>query len=468
MKGTLLALTLSTMLAGCVTPPNLGPAAIARPVAAYESTSSFAAADAPWPTDSWWTAYGDKQLDALIDEALSNAPTMAQASARLRKAEALVDIGTAATLPSVSADGSLTVSKPSTADGIPVLPMRQGYHDYGRATLGFSWELDFWGKNCAAVAAATSDAMAARADAASARLLVSASVAATYADLSRLYADRDVLSVTLAIREKSFALVKARVEHGFDFDADLAQAEAGPPAARDDLAQADEAIGLTRNRLASLLGQGPDRGSIIARPTAPHLTAFGLPKSLAASLLGRRPDVVAARWRAEAAAKRIKVARAQFYPNINLLSFVGFDTLGIGNLLAGGSGVGGAGAAITLPIFDGGRRRANYRGARADDDGAVALYDETVTQAMREVADVAVSSRQLDIELSNARTALAASERAYRLAQLRYKAGAADYQSVLLVEDRLLARRRVLSGLQSRSFILEVALTRSLGGGFTS
>ncbi|MEO9131195.1 MAG: TolC family protein, partial [Sphingomonas sp.] len=87
---------------------------------------------------------------------------------------------------------------------------------------------------------------------------------------------------------------------------------------------------------------------------------------------------------------------------------------------------------------------------------------------MREVADVAVSSRQLDIELSNAKAALDSTERAYRLAQFRYKAGASDYQSVLIVEDRLLARRRIVSALQSRAFILDVALVRSLGGGFTS
>lgn len=468
MKNALLLLVASTILAGCVTPPKLGPAPLMKPASAYGTATSFAAPDLAWPADQWWNAYGDAQLDSMIQEALANAPTMAQTAARLRRADALVGIAKASTLPVISADGSLTVTKPSTADGIPVTPQREGYHDYGRATLGFSWELDFWGKNRAAVAAATSDARAANADAAAARLLVSASVAATYADFARLYADRAVLSDTLAIREKSLALVKARVEHGFDSDAELAQAEAGPPAARYELAQADEAIGLTRNRLAALMGAGPDRGLEVKRPVALALKAFGLPQQLPSNLLGRRPDVVAARWRAEAAAKRIKVARTQFYPSVNLLAFAGFDALGIGKLLTAGADVGGVGPAIGLPIFDGGRRRSNYRGARADYDAAVASYDDTVTQAMREVADVAVSSRQLDIELSNAKAALDSTERAYRLAQLRYKAGASDYQSVLIVEDRLLARRRIVSALQSRAFILDVALVRSLGGGFTS
>ncbi|WP_207913371.1 efflux transporter outer membrane subunit [Sphingomonas sp. BK235] len=457
-------LSIAALLAGCVSPPKLGPEPVVRPSTQYETARSFQAEAAPWPEAAWWRAYGDPQLTLLVEEALASSPTMAQAAARLRRAEALVGAAGAATLPSVSADGSLTVSRPSTEAGVPVLPERQGFHDYGKVGLSFAWELDFWGKNRASLAAAKSDAEAARADAAAARLVISTSVAATYADLTRLFADRDVLQETLAVREKSLELVTARVAHGFDSEADLAQAQAGPPAARSELAQADEAIGLTRNRLASLLGSGPDRGMSIDRPSAPALKSFGLPRGLAADLLGHRPDVVAARWRVEAAGKRIKVAHAQFYPNINLLGLLGFEALGVDNLFRGGSDVGAGGPALSLPIFDGGRRRANYRGARADYDAAVALYDETVTQALRDVADVAVSSRQLAREIAGADEALHATERAYQLAQLRYSGGAADYQSVLLVEDRLLARRRVAAALRARAFVLDVSLTRSLGG----
>jgi NodT family efflux transporter outer membrane factor (OMF) lipoprotein len=455
----------AALLSGCVTPPNLGPAPQVKPAASYGSAQSFAAPDAAWPADGWWKAYGDTQLDALIGEALANAPTMAQAAARLRRAEALVGAANAATLPSIAAGGTLMASKPSTEMGMPVPPERHGYQDYGHVALSFSWELDFWGKNRAALAAATSEAEAARADTAAARLIISSSVAAAYADLVRLYNDRDVLAQTLAVREKSLALVKARVAHGFDSDADLAQAEAGPAAARSDLAAADEAIGLARNRLAALLGEGPDRGRTITRPRAPSLKAFGLPANLSAELLGRRPDVVAARWRVEAAARRIKVAKAQFYPNINLLGLIGLESLGIGNLLDAGSDIGTVGPALSLPLFDGGRLRAKYRGARADYDAAVALYDETLTQALREVADAVVSERHLAKEISGANEALSATERAYRLAKLRYTEGATDYQSVLIVEDRLLLRRRIAAARRSRAFILDVALTRSLGGG---
>jgi outer membrane protein TolC len=141
------------------------------------------------------------------------------------------------------------------------------------------------------------------------------------------------------------------------------------------------------------------------------------------------------------------------------------ESLGIGNLLDAGSDIGTVGPALSLPLFDGGRLRAKYRGARADYDAAVALYDETLTQALREVADAVVSERHLAKEISGANEALSATERAYRLAKLRYTEGATDYQSVLIVEDRLLLRRRIAAARRSRAFILDVALTRSLGGG---
>lgn len=454
----------TTMLAGCVTPPNLGPAPVVKPPGAYAASKSFDVSVAAWPQSRWWRVYKDDQLDSLIEEGLRTAPTMAQAAARLRRAEALIDQSKAGLYPVVSADASISEARPSTATGIPVTPQRMGWNNYAKASLGATWEIDFWGKNRAALAAATSDAEAARAEAAATRLILSTAIAASYADLARLFDDRDVLLATLAVRERSLALVRARTQHGLDSDADLAQAEAGPPAARAEISASDEAIALVRNRLAALLGAGPDRGLSIARPAAPDLARLGLPANLASDLLGRRPDIVAAKWRAEAASQRVDVAHAQFYPSVNLLAFIGLDALGLRNIANDGADTGSAGAAISLPIFDAGRRRANYRAFGADFDLAVANYDEAVTQALREVADAVQSRRRLDDQIAQAQAALDATERAYRLAELRYTSGAADYQSVLLVEDRLLGRRRVVAALNARAFILNIALVRALGG----
>jgi NodT family efflux transporter outer membrane factor (OMF) lipoprotein len=464
-------LVVAGLLSSCVTPPRLGPAPEVRAAASYASAQSFAAPDAAWPADGWWKAYGDAQLDALVAEALANAPTMAQAAARLRRAEALVGAATAATLPSIVASGTLTASKPSTEMGIPVSPERHGYQDYGGVTLGFSWELDFWGKNRAALAAAIGETRAAQADQAASRLLLTSAIAAAYSQLGALYADRDVLERTLAVREQTLTLVRRRYQFGYDSEADLRQAEAGPPTARAQLIQADERIALARNRIAALIGAGPDRALDIARPTARPLDATtgsgSLPSSLPAELLGRRPDLVAARLRAEAASRRIDVAVARFRPNVDLLAAIGQQSLGLENLFADGSTAGSIGPAISLPVFDGGRRAGGYRVARAEYDAAVASYDATLSQAIQDVSNVLIQQRAVALRLSDETAAADANERALALARLRFTAGAADLQSVLIAEDRLLTSQRVLSADEARRLTLDIALARALGGGWT-
>ncbi|MGA7438876.1 MAG: TolC family protein, partial [Luteibacter sp.] len=196
--------------------------------------------------------------------------------------------------------------------------------------------------------------------------------------------------------------------------------------------------------------------------------APGLPANLGADLLGHKPEVMAARWRVEAAAKRIGVARAAFYPDVNLVGFIGFQSLGLNRLTDAGSGISGIGPAIHLPIFEGGRLRANYRGARADYDLAVATYDEALTQALHETADAARSLDALkdrQVALDEAQTR---SEKAYRLAKARYEGGLSDYQSVLTAEDLLLQTQVDATAIHMRAYALSIALTKALGGGFNS
>jgi NodT family efflux transporter outer membrane factor (OMF) lipoprotein len=466
--GVTVSILLAALLtSACATMPAPTPARVAKAPEAYAAAQTLTTADAAaWPADAWWKAYGDAQLDALVDEALTGSPTLAQAEARLRRAQALANQAKAAQLPSVNANGGVERAKQSYNNGIPADFVPQGYNDYGRLSLDFSWELDFWGKNRAAVAAATSEARAAQADAAQARLMLATSVAASYADLARLYAERDVAERSVALRLETLNLVSDRVANGLDTRGELRQAEAGPPNARAELAAIDEQIAQTRNGLAALLGAGPDRGLAIARPSVANLKPFGLPANLAADLIGRRPDVVAAKWRAEASSKRIGQAKAAFYPNVNLAAAIGVQSLHLDKLFDSGSDVGSVGPAVSLPIFEGGRLKANLRAAEADRDGAVAAYDSAVTQALRDVADVAASERALNTRLAESRAALAANEDGFRIARLRYQGGLSTYQNVLIAELAVLAQRRNVADLESRALTLDVALVRALGGGF--
>ncbi|MEI6642933.1 MAG: efflux transporter outer membrane subunit [Novosphingobium sp.] len=423
-------------------------------------------ASAAWPGEGWWKTYGDVQLAALIEEALAGSPTLAAAEARARKAEAYAQSAGAALLPTVSASGQVAEVKQSYNNGFPAQFVPKGYNDTGRASLDLAYELDFFGKNRAALRAATSEREAAELEARAARLALATSVAAAYADLARLAAEREVQVAAVQQREEVAQLVARRVASGLDTRGEQRQADAGVPLARGDLAATDEAIALTRNRMAALLGAGPERGAAIALPAARALPAPALPAILALDLVGRRADIAAARCRAEAAGARITVAHAGFYPNVNLIGFIGLQSLGLGNLTAQGSDIGQAGAAVSLPIFAGGRIAGNYRAARADYDEAVAQYNAVLVRALNEVADAAAAQRALGTRQAEARAALAAAEEAYAIARRRYEGGLSPYLSVLTTQDALLRTRQLAATLDARALTVNVELIRALGGGY--
>jgi NodT family efflux transporter outer membrane factor (OMF) lipoprotein len=467
MRGAGFSALAALALAGCASLPPATPARVAKAPTAYETAKSFTAPVTDWPADGWWKRYGDPQLDALMDEALAGSPTLAQTQARVVTARAATAVAAAQELPQLTAQGQVQETKQTYAYLFPKAFLPLGYQDYGQVTLNLNWELDFWGKNRAAVRAAASDARAAAADAAEARLVLTTDIASQYATLARLYADRAVAVEATRVRDETAALTAQRVANGLDTQAELKQAQAGSPASRANVAALDEQIVQTRDALAALVGAGPDRGLALTPPMAARLTAFGLPTDLRFGLIGRRPDVIAARWRAEAASHRIKQAKAAFYPDINLTGYFGQQSLHLSQLFTPGAALGSIGPAVTLPIFEGGRLRGALRGAQADRDAAVAAYDEALTEALREVADVAASERALDQRLAESRKALDFYEGAYKVARLRYEGGLSTFQSVLLAEDAVLTERQVVADLDSRAFTLDVALVRALGGGFT-
>lgn len=456
------------LASACASVPDLGPRPEMRPAADYAAAISLASATAPWPGEGWWAGYGDPQLSALMEEALAGSPDLAAAAARLRTAEGFAQKAGAALKPTIDGFASAELVQQSENNGVPAQLVPNGWQDTGSIGLSFSFDLDLWGKNRAALAAATSDAEAAAFELAEARLALTTAIASAYADLAQLHAQRDTLQSALAIRTDTLRLVSQRVETGLDTRAELKQAESRVPQARADLAATDEAIALTRNAIAALLGAGPDRGLAIGRPKTASLRALGVPANASIELIGRRPDIAAARARVEAAASRIKEARAAFYPNINIGALIGFQSLGLGSLLSGGSLSGSVGPAISLPIFHGGALSGNYRGRRGQYDEAVAFYDGRVVQALRETADAVTSQKALAVRLGESRQALADAEEGNRLARMRYEGGLSTYIDVLSAEEGVLEARRTVAELETRAFALDVAMVRALGGGFTS
>ena len=456
-------LSLMLLTSACASVPHLGVKPIPHAAGDYASSKSLAGSSAEWPGDGWWKCYGDTQLDKLIDEGLAGSPDLAAAAARVRTAQGLAQAAGAKLLPSIDANASVSELNPSNNLGLPVW---NGFKEVGNAGLTLNFDLDLWGKNRAALRAAKKDADAARFDADEARLMLTTGIASTYADLTALYAQRDSLEKALEIRAKTLDLVKQRVAVGLDNDSALRLAEARIPQTKADLAASDEAIMLDKHALAALMGQGPDRALTIDRPAPGALQEKGLPQNASIDLVGRRPDIASARVRVEAAAERIKEARAGFYPNVSISGLLGLSSLGLGNFFHSGSLTAGVTPAVTLPLFHGGALQGQYRGRRGQYDEAVALYDGQVIQALRETADTVTSRKALVDRLAQSRSALASYEQALELARIRYKQGLSTYLDVLTAQESVVNARLVVAQLETRAFTLDVQLVRDLGGGF--
>jgi NodT family efflux transporter outer membrane factor (OMF) lipoprotein len=450
----LMAALLPVGLSGCALHPDLGPKPELSSPASLETSRTFAAPEAAWPSDSWWKSYNDPQLTSLIETALSGSPSLAAAAARVRQADSQLQSARSSRSVAVQGNGSIQSSyQELDADGLPAQikdALPDDVQTKASASIGLSRQLDFFGKNRANIAAAPSSASAARAEEAAARL----------------YSDRKAAQDAIRVRTESADLVGQRLRNGLENEGRVYQAKAEVSAANVDLASIDGQIARTRNALAALLGKGPDAGLAIAEPSNPQIASAGLPSNLALDLIGRRPDIVAARLYAEAASEKITVAKADFYPNVNLSAVIGIQTLGLDRLGGGDLSYVQAGPAVSLPIFDGGNVEGRYRNARAKYDEAAATYNDTLTTALKEVADAISDRRSLDAQLTQAHTALDLAEQSYRIVRVRYEGGLASYIDALSAEDQMVDLRRSVASLDARAFALDIALIRALGGGY--
>lgn len=448
-------------LAGCASPGELpSPLALAAPAAAGlagDATTAF-------PDTHWWRQLGDPALDALIDRALADQPSLQVARARLARARAGTALTQAAQGPQAGLGLDITRQR-YTEHGLVPKPIAGSTYDNANLQASASLELDFFGRHQAALQSALGQQRAAAAEWQAARVLLAANVARGYVGLARLFSLRDVAERTLAQRQALLDLTRQRVQAGMDTRVELRLAEAGVPDARAQIEALDGQIALARHQLAVLSGQAPQALDGLTPALGPLQPAV-LPQRLGADLLGRRADVVAARWRVEAAAQDVALARTQFYPDINLVGFVGLNALGLDQLLNLGSRNLGAGPALRLPLFDGGRLRANLQGRAADADAAVAAYNGVVLDAAREVADAGVTLRSLARQQAEQAQALVAAESAYDLATQRYRAGLGTLLTVLNAETGVLAQRASAAELKARALDTQVALMRALGGGW--
>lgn len=465
--GAPVLLAITATLAGCGL-PDLGARPEIRTPATLESARSLGAASssASWPQDAWWQAYGDPQLDQLVAEALAGSPDVAAAQARVRQARGVVERTGADRLPQVGAQGSAGAVKQSYNNGIPAEFVPKGWRSNGSLALTGDFDLDLWGRRRNLLAAATSEAEAALADAGQARLIITSNVVSSYFDLARLLERDRALEEAVASRDRLSGLIGRRAQQGLENQTPVRQNLAETARARMALTANREQIAARRHALAALLGAGPDRGLSIQPSALTQVPATPLPADAGIALAGRRPDIVAARLRVEASGKRIDVAKTAYLPDISLSGLIGLTSLGLSNLIDSGSTNGSAAAAFSLPIFDGGRLRGEYRQARGTFDLAVADYNATVVDALREVADAVASREAALVQEREATQARSEAEAAYALAAKRYDAGLTNYIEALSAQQVALEAREAAIDAHFRTLASEVALQRALGGGF--
>jgi NodT family efflux transporter outer membrane factor (OMF) lipoprotein len=262
------------------------------------------------------------------------------------------------------------------------------------------------------------------------------------------------------------ALLRQRVEAGLDNQSDLAQADAARLEAATQLEVIDEQTGLARRQLAVLSGQAPDALDAL-EPVLQKLPLDAIPHGLGTDLLGRRADVVAARWRVEAATQDVALAQTQFYPNLNLGAFVGLQALGLGRLLQAGSLEFGVAPALRLPLFDGGRLRQQLGVRQADLDAAIAQYNSSLLEAVREAGDALQSESSLLRQQQEQAATVQAAERILALARQRFAAGLGNRLAVLQAEAPVLEQHRKSIELRARQLDNRVVLIRALGGGWS-
>ena len=473
-------LAMLLILAGCAVGPEYERPSVTTPAAFKE-----AQAESPLPAHEagtwqaaqpaeqalrgeWWKLFGDDTLNALEQEAQQANQNLQAAAARLKQARALLGDARSERFPTVDAGFGPTRQRSS--------PAAQGLSDNDstdpstlwRAQTSVAYEVDLFGRVASTVDAATADAQQSEALYRSVLLALQADVAQAYFQVRELDAGLRLYRQTVTLREETLQLIERRYDAGDISELDLARARSELESAR------AEALGFERRRttaehaLAVLLGKAPADFNLAAQPLT--RIAVNIPAGLPSTLLERRPDIAAAERAMAAANARVGVAKAAFFPRLNITGAAGFESSELGNLFEWSSRtflLGPiVGAALSLPIFDGGRRQAGLDRARAVYEEDVANYRQTVLTAFREVEDNLANLRILSSQMSAQDAALQASARAARISHTQYKEGSISYLDVIEADRTVLTQQRVsvqLDGERARS---AVGLVRALGGGW--
>lgn len=463
------------MLAGCAVGPTYEKPDVTLPQRFKEAAplSEPGVWKTAQPSDhvmrgEWWTAFGDGLLDDLERRALSANQNLKAALARVGEARAISATARAGLFPTLDASFGPTRQQPSPAaqgvSGGATVPPQTLW----RAQANVAYEVDMFGRVSETVKASEADAARIAALLRSLQLALQADVAQHYFNLRQQDAEIALFARAVALRERALTLAQSRFEAGQAGALDVARAQVELASAQSDAMTVQRARANSEHSLAVLLGEAPAEFSLAPKPMT-EITVT-VPAGLPSSLLERRPDIAAAERAMAAANARIGVAQSAYFPSLSLTGMAGFESGSAGNLFQWsnrtfllGPLVGGA---LSLPLFDGGRRAGHLANARAAYEEDVAQYRQQVLVAFREVEDRLSDLRILAAQAQVQAVAVAASEQAEQLSQAQYDAGAANYLDVMDAQRSKLQAQRMAVQLVGLKAISTVNLIRALGGGW--
>ena len=461
---TLAALFLSP---GCIVGPDYKRPSAPVP-AAYKEDQIWHAAQ---PSDTalrgkWWEVFGDDSLNALEDQVTVSNETLKAAQAQFLQARAAVRFSRAGLFPVLTASPSLSRARESGNQPFS-----------GPATAGVtandfmipfdaSYEPDVWGRVRRSVEAARAGAQASAADVEAVSLSLHAELALDYFQARSLDAEIQLLNSTVTSYTKALELTESRYHGGAASQVDVAQAKTQLETTRAQAIDLQVERAQLEHAIAALTGKPASEFTLPALPLGARPPA--IPPGLPSQLLERRPDVAAAERRMAAANANIGVARAAYFPAINLGVTGGFNSAVISTLIQGPSSFWSVGAAAVETLFEGGQRRAVSEQARAAYDQTVASYRQTALTAFQEVEDNLAALRILEQEAATQQNAVGAAEHFLELSNNRYRGGVTSYLEVTTAQSAALNGERVAVQIQGRRMTACVLLIKALGGGWNS
>jgi outer membrane protein, multidrug efflux system len=469
------------LLGGCAVGPNYQrPPALgsnAMP-AAYSGASATngdwkpAQPSAHLPRGTWWELFGDPELNRLEAIATTNNQQLVAAFANFQQARALVSVARAGYYPQLSAPPSYTRQRSSA---------NQFQRSGGSATfntftvpLDASWEVDLWGRVRREVESARARFTASADDLESSKLAIQAEVAINYFTLRSLDAQDKLLHETVVAYRRSLELTQNRRKGGIATDLDVSQAETQLATTEAQIPAVQLQRANTLHALAVLCGQAAPifEVSVTQDALAAAQRAFdtgpGIPVAIPSELLERRPDVAAAERLMAAANADVGLAYAAFYPRIMLNGLAGFQSFDAGSLFNWESRAWSVGPSVSLPIFTGGRNRAQLAAARAAYEAAVADYRQTVLSAFQDVEDQLAAQRLLAKQYEWESTALKSSRRTLEISLTKYKGGVITYLEVAIAQSSSLAHDQTVVQLGAQRLAASVSLIKALGAGWTA